>query len=315
MTEQQPRIVVLAGPTAVGKSRLAMELATEVGAEIVSADSRQVYRYMDIGTAKPSRKEQANVRHHMIDLVEPSDTYSARRFREEGRRALAGIGARGRPALVVGGTGFYIRALLDGMSIPGVAPNAKLRERLRQEAAVDGPEALHARLAHLDPVSAQRIHANNLPRMIRALEIVEQLGAPVPGPEARDALPALFLGLTMERSELLSTADERVKSQVRRGLVEETRNLLAMGYSRACPALTGFGYREMIAYLDGRCDLATAVADYQAATRRYIRRQYTWFKADSRIHWLDARAEANRAQSLIATYLETHSEPEPPSPT
>jgi tRNA dimethylallyltransferase len=307
---QVPRIVVLVGPTAVGKSRLAMTLAEEFDAEIISADSRQVYRYMDIGTAKPSGEERARIKHHMIDLVEPNDTYSARRFTEEGTRVLAAIANRGKLALVVGGTGFYIRGLLDGMSIPRVSPNAELRIRLRDEAAAHGPEVLHARLAGRDPVSAARIHPNNLPRLVRALEIVEQLGTPVPTALPTAALPALFLGLTMERSDMYTAADIRVRAQVDAGLLDEAHNLLSMGYPRECPALTGFGYREMIAFIDGRCDLPTAIAGYQGATRRYIRRQYTWFNADPRIQWLDARSQQDRALSLVDGYLRQ----EPPDP-
>jgi tRNA dimethylallyltransferase len=298
-----PPIVVLAGPTAVGKSRVALQVAEEFGAEIVTADSRQVYRYMDIGTAKPTRSELARVRHHMIDLIQPDELYSAHRFREEGLRVLRGIAARERIAVVAGGTGFYLRALLDGMAVPAVPPNEALREELRQVARSHGSQTLHARLAETDPVSARRIHPHNLPRLVRALEIVQTLGEPVPAGSPTDALPALHLGLTMDRSALHAAADARVLQQIEWGMVDETRDLLAMGYASNSVALSGLGYREMVAYLDGRSSLDQAVAEYGAATRRYIRRQYTWFNGDKRIRWFDVRTENGDIMETVHDYI------------
>jgi len=261
---------------------------------------------MDIGTAKPTRAEQLRVRHLMIDLAEPDEPYSAQRFRQEGLRVLQRIQAAGRVAFVVGGTGFYVRTLLDGLSLPAVPPNPSLRMRMRAEAAERGAPALHARLARMDPASAARIHQNNVPRLIRALEIVEHLNGPVPAPSTGETLPALRLGLTMERRELHGVADDRVIQQVRAGLVEETRLLLEMGYSPDLPALSGFGYRQMIGYLRGEVCLADAVRDYQAATQQYIRRQLTWFRADSRITWLESGLAARgRARDLVRNWLFT----------
>jgi tRNA dimethylallyltransferase len=296
-------IIVLVGPTAVGKSGLALQLAEDVGGEILTADSRQVYRYMDIGTAKPSHLERARVPHHMIDLVEPSDAYSAQRFRREGDRVLRAIHARGRVAIVAGGTGFYIRALMDGGPVSSVPPDAELRARLRAVAEAEGNETLHRRLAAVDPASAGRIHPNNLPRLIRALEIVELTGAPVPLPRQEDALPALYIGLTRDRAALDTIADSRVLAQVGAGLVEETRDLLSMGYEPDSVALSGFAYREMTWYLQGACDLDRAIALYQLATRQYIRRQYTWFNADERITWFDVESQTDEVRSIVTKYL------------
>lgn len=302
-------IIALVGPTAVGKSALALRLADEFGGEIVTADSRQVYRYMDIGTAKPTAAERVLVSHRMIDLVEPSQIYTAELYRQEGQRVLARLQAEGRPAFVSGGTGFYIRTLLDGIQLPEVPPDPYFRAQLYAEAGREGPEALWQRLSDVDPRSAARIHPNNLPRTVRALEVIDRLRGTVPLPNAGKELPALYVGLRMERAKLHAIADARVLAQVDAGLVEETRLLLSMGYDRSLPALDGFGYRQMLAHLDGRMTLAEAITDYQAATRRYIRRQMTWFRADRRIHWLDAEESSpNQAASLVRSWLDRGTE-------
>jgi tRNA dimethylallyltransferase len=302
-----PPVVAIVGPTAVGKSALALALAAHYRGDILSADSRQVYRYMDIGTAKPSAAERSAVTHHLIDVVTPADVYSAQLFRQEGLQVLRRLAAQQRPALVVGGTGFYLRALLDGDLFPAVPPNHPLRAALAQEAAERGPQALHDRLAQLDPASASRVHANNLPRVIRALEIVDALGGPVPPSTTQHAVAALWLGLTQEPSRLGRTADRRAWQQIKNGLVEEVRLLLAMGYSAESPALQGFGYREMISYLRGELSLGQALAGYQLAQRQFIRRQMTWFRANRSIHWLDVEGDVEgEARSLIDDWLSSH---------
>jgi tRNA dimethylallyltransferase len=301
-----PPVVAIVGPTATGKTRLALELAMRFGGEIVSVDSRQIYRYMDVGTAKPSQEEQRSVAHYMLDLVAPDEQYSAQRFREEGHRVLLRIAARGRVAFAGGGTGFYLRALLDGLNAPPVAPRPELRARLQEEAERLGPEELHRRLTHADPASAQRIHPHNVPRLIRALEIVEGLGGPVPLLESNCAIPALYLGLTMEREALRQAIDHRVAQQIRAGLVEETRLLCAMGYGDA-PAMQGLGYRQIQDYLTGRVTLPRAIADYQRATRQYARRQMTWFRRDGRIQWIEAERQLAMSVALIERWLVTAS--------
>jgi tRNA dimethylallyltransferase len=299
-----PPIIAIVGPTAVGKSRMAMELAQDWNGEIISADSRQVYRYMDIGTDKPSRSDQVAVRHHMIDVVPPDETYSAQRFADEGRRVLRRLASRHRVALVVGGTGFYVRALLDAIPLPPVAPDPELRDGLRREADAVGAEQLHRRLAERDPASAARIHPRNLPRIIRALEITELTGAPVPAREGASPIPALYIGLQRDRRELWALADRRALEQVRAGLPEETRLLLDMGYSSDLPSLQGFGYRQMVAYLRDELSLADALAEYRLAQHRYIRRQMTWFRSNERIRWIDASGDAREpVQRLVTEWL------------
>ena len=301
-------VIVIVGPTAVGKSALSLRLAERFGGEIVTADSRQVYRYMDIGTAKPTPQERVLVSHRMIDLVDPSQVFTAATYREEGERVLHRLAAEGRPAFVAGGTGFYVRALLDGLSLPPVPPDPELRARLRREAATLQSPALWQRLEQVDPASAARIHPNNLPRIIRALEVVETLGGPVPRSRPAPRHDALYIGLTMDRQRLHAIADARVREQVRAGLVEETQLLLTMGYSPAGPALDGFGYREIIAHIGGHLSLEEAIEGYQTATRRYIRRQMTWFRADTRIRWFDA-AQSNGARiaATVDEWLEARS--------
>lgn len=289
----------------MGKSALALDLAQRFDGEIITADSRQVYRYMDIGTAKPSLEERCLVPHHMIDVVDPSDVYTAGMYRKEGERLLARLAAKGKPAFVAGGTGFYIRALVDGLSLPPVPPDPGIRARLQQDARDIGSGGLWKRLEQADAASATRIHPNNLPRVIRALEIVETLGGPVPLSAPAPAREAQFVGLTMNRDRLYDIADARVIAQVEAGLVEETRLLLEMGYDPASPALDGFGYREAVAYLQNRLSLAEATGAYQAATRRYIRRQLTWFRSDSRIQWFDVEDNhERRITQLVRDWLE-----------
>ncbi|HZU12854.1 MAG TPA: tRNA (adenosine(37)-N6)-dimethylallyltransferase MiaA [Chloroflexota bacterium] len=301
MTDEAP-VIAIVGPTAVGKSALALEIARRVGGEIMTADSRQVYRYMDVGTAKPTAAERAMAPHHMLDLVEPGDTYTAGRYREEGTRVLARLATSGTPALVAGGTGFYIRSLLDGMLPPAVEPNPELRKVLRALAADAGPHALHSRLAELDPTSAARIHPHNVPRLVRALEIIDALGGPIPSRQGRE-VPALYIGLTMDRVRLRMRSDQRVLAQMESGLVEETALLLAMGYDPASPALTGFGYAQMVAYLTGSMTRDVAIMAYQQATRAYIRRQMTWFRANSSINWIDAEGcPIDEAMRLITAW-------------
>lgn len=302
-------IIAVIGPTAVGKSRHALELSQEFEGVIVSADSRQVYRYMDIGTDKPTSADRALVPHYMVDVIEPSETYSGQRFAREGQRVLKAMERQHRPAFVVGGSGFYVSLLLDGRSLPAVPPDPDLRDRLRAEAGQFGAPGMHARLEGVDPVSASRIHPNNLPRIIRALEIVELTGKPVPTEPTSSPVPALYLGLEMERSALHRQADRRIDRQMQMGFVEEVEALLTMGYAPTLPALDGLGYRQIIQYLRGDLSREEAVEQYRVATHQYIRRQLTWFRRDTRIEWVSVnRSAGSTLHARIARYVPTVSE-------
>jgi tRNA dimethylallyltransferase len=265
---------------------------------------------MDIGTAKPTPEEQATVRHYMIDLVDPSEGYTAQRFAEEGRRVLAAAAMRRTPVFVVGGTGFYVSVLLDRRAIPSVAPDYALREELRDEARLAGSAALHLRLQLVDPASAERIHPNNLPRLIRALEIIEKSGAPVPEGRTCEPVPACYIGLQLDRPRLYAVADRRIDEQMRRGLVEEAETLLRMGYAPRLPSLDGLGYRQIIRFLQGELPRDGAVAEYKTATHQYIRRQLTWFRRDARIEWVDVDSSSGSTlRDRVESYLSTASEP------
>jgi tRNA dimethylallyltransferase len=292
-----PPVVLLMGPTASGKSQLALALCERFDAEIVSVDSAQVYRGMDIGTAKPDAATRARVPHHLIDLCDPAEAYSAARFREDALRAIAEIRARGRIPLLAGGTMLYFRALQQGLSDLPPA-DAEFRARLGEEARRQGWPALHARLARLDPASAARLHPNDAQRIQRALEIVEVGGAPVGELQARKAGlaldgPRVKVALNpAERSVLHERIAARFHDMMRAGFLDEVARLRARGDLGAdLPSMRAVGYRQLWAHLDGAWDLATAVARGIAATRQFAKRQLTWLRAEPGLAWLDPRAD------------------------
>ncbi|MBC7186840.1 MAG: tRNA (adenosine(37)-N6)-dimethylallyltransferase MiaA [Calditrichaeota bacterium] len=290
-------IPVLVGPTAAGKSALALNVALRLGAEIVSADSRQVYKFMDIGTAKPTLEERALVPHHLIDIRKPDEYYSAGEYARDAAAAIAEILARGRFPIVVGGSGFYIKALADGLFGPKIT-DLTLRERLRQEAQDLGVQALWHRLAEVDPVSAARLHPNDAQRIIRALEVYESTGLPISLHQARhrpeQSFAWHFLGLRWPRQELYARIERRVDEMMAQGLEEEVRRLLAMGYDERLISLRTVGYKEMFAFLRGELSVEEAVVQIKQHTRNYAKRQMTWFRRDARIQWL----EVNEAEGL-----------------
>jgi len=285
-------LLVIVGPTAVGKTAVAVRLAARLPLEAVSADSRQVYRGMDIGTGKPTAAERAELRHHLLDVVDPSERYHAARFRRDALEAIEAIRARGRLPLVVGGTGLYVRALLKGLH-PAPPADPALRRELEASLAAHGPEALHRRLAARDPSAAARLHPRDHVRIVRALE-VDVLGGP--GAERADwarAVPPfrlLMVGLRQPRATLNRRIVDRVRAMVAHGMMREVRQLLAAGYDDTLPAMGGIGYRQFVAVLRGTMTEADAVRLMIRDTTRYAKRQMTWFARDREIRWLDVDA-------------------------
>ncbi|MDO8613262.1 MAG: tRNA (adenosine(37)-N6)-dimethylallyltransferase MiaA [Dehalococcoidia bacterium] len=294
------KLIAIVGPTATGKTALAVELARRLDGEIIGADSRQVYRHMDIGTAKPTAGEQAAAPHHLIDVVDPDEPFSLGRWLDLASAsggALEDVWARGRQPLLAGGTGQYVWALLEGWRVPRVPPNPEFRLRMESRAAAE----LFESVRRVDPAAAARIGPANRRRLIRALEVYEATGRPISYWQAKEppGFEATVIGLRLPREELYRRIDERVDGMMQRGLIDETRRLLAMGYARDLPSMSGIGYKEACAHLAGELTLAEAAARIKTETHRLARHQNSWFKAsDPRIRWIDggegALAEAER---------------------
>ena len=281
-TARQTEIPLLAivGPTAVGKTALAIALARVLGGEIVSADSRQVYRGMDIGTAKPSVAERAAAPHHLIDVVDPNEEFSLALYQDLATASIAAITARGRLPLLVGGTGQYLAALLEGWQIPRVAPQPELRAALEREAVQHGAAALHARLAQIDPAAAACILPTNVRRVIRALEVHALTGRPISEQQQKQPPPyhTKTLWLTRPPAELYDQIDTRIDAMRAAGLLEEVRGLVERGYSWELPAMSGLGYREFQPYFAGQATLEDAITRLKFDTHAFARRQPGWFR-------------------------------------
>jgi tRNA dimethylallyltransferase len=291
MEAAKHRIVIIVGPTASGKTDLAVRLAECFDGEIVNADSMQVYRGMDIGTAKPSLELRRRVPHHLIDIADPDRNFSASDFRREAAAAIDDISGRGKRAFIVGGTGLYIRALLQGL-VDSPSGAGEVRQKLEEEAKLNGNEALLAELAMVDPVTAQRLHANDLVRVIRALEVYRLTGKPISQQRSThgfrgDYYCPLKLGLTLDRRELYERIDSRVERMIADGLVEEVRTLLGLGYTTQLKAFRSIGYRQISAHISGEYAIDEAVRLMKRDTRRYAKRQMTWFNGDKEINWVE----------------------------
>jgi tRNA dimethylallyltransferase len=293
VTTEAP-IIAVVGPTASGKTAWGMGLAEAFGGEIVGADSRQIYRKLEIGTAKPTAEARARVRHHCIDQIEPSERYHLGQFRRDATAALTEIRARDRRPIVVGGTGQYVWALLEGWDVPEVAPDAAFRRAMEERAATEGAATLHAELAAIDAAAAAAILPNNVRRVIRALEVHRATGRPISTWHAtRDPLAAVIVGPRVAREVLDERIDDRVRAMFAAGLVAETEALLAAGLAPDAPGLESIGYREVVRHLSGECSLEAAMEGTQQSTRRLARRQGAWFRADDeRIRWCDTLEEA-----------------------
>jgi len=281
-------LVILLGATGTGKTHLALELAQALDGEIIGADSRQVYRYMDIGTAKPSRAQQALVRHHLIDIVNPDKPLSLAQYLNAARTCIADVHARGKLPLLVGGSGQYITALEEGWTIPRAPPNPALRAELEAYTRRYSRAALHAWLRRVDAPAARKIHPNNSRRVIRALEVQAVTGQRISDLQARQAPPYRIcrLGLYMARERLYPRVDARVDAMLAAGFLQEVARLLAMGYTRDLPAMSGLGYMQLTAHLLDGCPLDVAIERTKFATHEYIRQQDVWFRGhDNGILW------------------------------
>ena len=302
-------LIAIVGPTAVGKSALAIHLAQVFGGEIVSADSRQVFHGMDIGTAKPNPEERELVPHHLIDVVEPDQDFTLALYQQMATRAIKDIERRGRLALLVGGSGLYVRALLGGFRIPHVSPDAELRRSLEQKAAEEGYMALHEELKGVDPAAAKRIDPRNVRRVIRALEVFRAIGLPFSQLQGSSPfLPnyrTITIGLTTSRGDLYRRIDSRVDTMMEQGLVKEVDRLLEQGYSLDLPAMSGLGYKQIGQYLKGDLNLAEAVQKIKNETHRFARHQYAWFRLnDEAIHWFHVGLGMEQlVQSLLQGFI------------
>jgi tRNA dimethylallyltransferase len=301
-------LVAIVGPTAVGKSGLALELGQKLASAIVSADSRQVYRYLDIGTAKPTPQQRSLVPHHLIDIVNPDEDFSLATYKDLAYAAINDIQRRGKLPLLVGGSGLYVRAVLEGWSIPQVPPDAQIRQELEARAESEGGHILFQELRELDPEAAGEIDPRNLRRVIRALEVCCSTGRRFSELRKRNPpdFETLIIGLTMERAELYRRIDSRVDHMIGRGFVEEVRSLISRGYALALPSMSSVGYREIGRFLNGEVDLPSAVQRIKHETHRFARHQYAWFRLnDKRIHWFESNeGMAEQALELVVRWLD-----------
>jgi tRNA dimethylallyltransferase len=285
-----PPLIAIVGPTAVGKTATAISLCQQFDGEIVSADSRQIYRHMDIGTAKPSAAEQAAAVHHLIDIVEPEQTVTLAEFQSLAYRAINNILAHHRLPFLVGGTGQWVRAVVEGWGVPRVPPDLELRARLQAEAEQMGAQHLHDRLAAVDVDAAAKIDPRNVRRVIRALEVFLKTGEPITALQKAQPPPynILMIGLTMPRDVLYARIDERIDRMVAQGLEEEVEHLMERGCGLDLPAMSGLGYRQIGQYLQGDISREEAIQLTKKETRRFVRQQYNWFREDdAAIHWYD----------------------------
>lgn len=288
---KQP-LIILTGPTASGKTALSVELAKRIGGEIISADSMQVYRYMDVGSAKVTKEEMDGVPHHLIDVLDPQDSFNVVVFQEMAKKAMEKIYANGHIPIVAGGTGFYIQALLNDIDFTDNDGDMEYRHKLEELAKEQGPEVLHAMLKEVDPPSAEAIHANNVKRVIRALEFYEKTGQRISEhneEERQKESPYNFAYyvLNMERSRLYERIDMRVDKMVADGLEEEVKNLKAMGCTRDMVSMQGLGYKEILDYLNGELSLDEAIYVLKRDTRHFAKRQLTWFKREKEVTWVN----------------------------
>lgn len=297
-------LVAIVGPTGIGKSQLALRLARTFEGEIVSADSRQVYRHMDIGTAKPSREELSLIPHHLINIINPDEDFSLAQYQELVYRVIGDIHQRNKLPILVGGSGMYIWSVLEGWGIPQVQPDLEFRHSLEEKANRVGKDELYRELEEIDPVAAQRIDRRNVRRTIRALEVHRGTETPFSQLQYKQAPPfnILIIGLTADRAELYRRIDLRVDEMIKQDLVAEVEKLMNMGYDFNLSAMSGIGYKQISMFLNGELTLATAIQQIKFETHRLVRHQYNWFQLkDDRIQWFDIQSKLDSEITTLLT--------------
>ena len=306
---EKKKLVILTGPTAVGKTALSLKLAGRIGGEIISADSMQVYRGMDIGSAKATPQERALIPHHLIDLLDPSEEFHVVRFQEEARRAIEDIASRGKIPIMTGGTGFYIQAVLYDIDFTEAAEDAQYRQMLEEKARTEGNEALHAMLAEADPASAAAIHANNVKRVIRALEYYHETGNRISEHneaerQRKSPYCSAYFVLNDERSRVYERINRRVDEMMKQGLPEEVDGLRRKGYTRDLVSMQGLGYKELLAYFDGEMSLEEAVETIKRDTRHFAKRQLTWFRRERDVIWVNKNSFGYDDEKILDYMME-----------
>jgi tRNA dimethylallyltransferase len=305
------KIIAIIGPTGIGKSNLAVKICQKINAEIVSADSRQVYRFMDIGTAKPDKNAQSLINHHLIDIINPDESFSLAEYQLQCKSIIEDVYNRKKIPLLVGGSGQYVWAVIEGWDIPKVIPDIEYRETLEKKAAEIGKEELYRELQSVDPEAAARIDSSNVRRVIRALEIAGNAeGNQSQQRNKKPVYNTLIIGLTTSRDELYRRIDARVDSMIEKGLVDEVQWLFERDYSADLPSMSGIGYKQIGMYLKGELTLESAIQQIKFETHRYVRSQYNWFKLkDDRIKWFDVQndIESDIIETIYNFISETRS--------
>jgi tRNA dimethylallyltransferase len=303
------RLIVIVGPTGIGKTRLAVKLALKFNGEVISTDSRQVYRFMDIGTAKPTPEEMALVPHHLISIINPDEEFNLALFQERAYTAIRDIQNRGKLPFLVGGTGLYIKAIIENFSLPGIPPDQDFRYNIEKNSDDKTIDDLYTHLAAQDPDAAAKIDRRNVRRLTRALEVHAKAGKAFSqlGTKQPPAFSVFIIGLTADRAELYRIVDRRVDGMIQQGFIQEVEGLLKQGYDFNLPSLSGIGYQQIGQYLRGEMTLETAIQKIKTGTHRFIRHQYAWFRlTDERIHWFDiGRVEDPDIEKTLSGFLES----------
>ena len=305
---EKQKLIVLTGPTAVGKSKLSIELAKQIGGEIISADSMQVYKFMDIGTDKISPEKMGGVPHHLIDFLDPHEDFNVFTFQKLAKKAITEIASRGHVPIIVGGTGFYIQAVLKDIDFTETDEDMSLRHELEERVKREGPDGIYEELKKVDPESAKIIHGNNSKRVIRALEYYKKTGRPISWhnleQSQKDSIyDFTYFVLTDKRETLYSRIEKRVDQMIEDGLEEECKKLLAMNIPKTATSMQGLGYREMIGYLNGEYDLERAIYLIKRNTRHFAKRQLTWFKREQDVNWIDKEAFDHNDELIMKEML------------